>query len=83
MLLIFVSAQELTRFRKAAFSTGFYDILEGLAALLERECRFLPDGHHPEAAMQLTHAVHCLRNRAQDDYEADIVPLKTKFEQPR
>ncbi|CAG2177615.1 unnamed protein product [Oppiella nova] len=53
--------KELNRFRRAALSFGFYSLIEGLASILERECRMLPGSAHPEAALQLTHAVNALR----------------------
>ena len=72
--------KELNRLRRAALSFGFYGLIEGLASILERECRMLPGSAHPEAALQLTHAVNCLRlPRDSDAYNQHIVPLETKF----
>lgn len=53
--------KELNRFRRAALASGFFEIIEGVANILERECTFLPEGSHPEAALQLTNAVNTLR----------------------
>jgi len=72
--------KELNRLRRAALSFGFYTLIDGLASILERECRMLPGSAHPEAALQLTHAATCLRqpNHA-DSYNQNIAPLQTKF----
>ncbi|XP_054167101.1 integrator complex subunit 14-like [Oppia nitens] len=72
--------KELNRLRRAALSFGFYALIEGLASILERECRMLPGTAHPEAALQLTHAVSCLRQpRDADCYNQCITPLETNF----
>ncbi|CAG2100999.1 unnamed protein product [Medioppia subpectinata] len=72
--------KELNRFRRAALSFGFYALIEGLASILERECRMLPGSAHPEAALQLTHAVTALRLPTDaDSYNQYISPLETKF----
>ncbi|XP_074603668.1 integrator complex subunit 14 [Brevipalpus obovatus] len=76
--------KELNRFRKAALVTGFFEIIDGLATILERECQILPAGSHPEAALQLTHAVNALRVKTSDatSYDILITPMKTRFEHP-
>ncbi|KAI1277998.1 hypothetical protein HDE_14507 [Halotydeus destructor] len=73
--------KELSKFRRAAFASGFYQVIDRLALLLERECTMLP-GNATEAVMQLTHAITVLRSRDIDmnSLEADIVPMKTKIE---
>ena len=72
--------KELNRLRRAALSFGFYGLIEGLASILERECRMLPGTAHPEAALQLTHAVNCLRQpRDPNSYNQLVSPLETKF----
>lgn len=72
--------KELTKFRKAALSIGFYGIIQGMATILERECRLLPGSTHPDAAMQLTHAVSALRAPCTlESLYTPITPLKTKF----
>lgn len=65
--------------RRAALSFGFYDLLDGMASILERECTLLPGTAHPDAALQLTHAATALRNNHYRDYNAHIMPLRTKF----
>ena len=68
--------KELNRLRRAALSFGFYGLIEGLASILERECRMLPGSAHPEAALQLTHAVSCLRQpQDPNSYNQLISPL--------
>jgi hypothetical protein len=72
--------KELNRLRRAALSFGFYALIDGLANILERECRMLPGSAHPEAALQLTHAANCLRQPNDvDSYNHLITPLETKF----
>lgn len=72
--------KELNRLRRAALSFGFYDLLNGLATILERECTMLPGTAHPDAALQLTHAVNCLKApRDTKTYDNNITPLETKF----
>ena len=72
--------KELNRFRKAALTIGFYEIIEGLAKILERECTLLPGTAHPEAALQLTHAASALRSLQDlDSLDTLISPLKTLF----
>uniref|UniRef100_A0A672J3K7 Integrator complex subunit 14 n=1 Tax=Salarias fasciatus TaxID=181472 RepID=A0A672J3K7_SALFA len=53
--------KELNRLRKAALAFGFWELLKGVAELLERECTLLPDSAHPDAAFQLTHAAQQLK----------------------
>ena len=65
--------RELSRFRKAAASFGFYDALTGLADLLDRERQsLLPNS---ESDLQLAFAIECLRSS--EGLELDIPPLKT------
>lgn len=71
--------KELNRLRRAALSFGFYELLEGMATILDRECTLLPGSAHPDAALQLTHAASSLRGVAGRDYSTPIVPLRTKF----
>lgn len=71
--------KELNRLRKAALAFGFHDLLEGLSAILERECTMLPGTAHPDAALQLTHAVAALRSSIKKDYHHAITPLRTNF----
>jgi len=72
--------QELNRLRLAALSLGFYDLLEAMAKLLERECTLLPSMAHPDAALQMTHAANSLRHsELARDASRLIVPLQTNF----
>lgn len=71
--------KELNRLRKAALSFGFLELLERMASILERECTLLPGGTHPEAALQLTHAVNVLRSPQSREYSQNVLPLRTKF----
>lgn len=72
--------KELNRLRKAALAFGFYELLDGLARILERECTLLPGTAHPDAALQLTHAANALKAPTTlDSYNEQIMPLKTKF----
>lgn len=65
--------RELSRFRKAAASFGFYDALTALADLLDRERLSLQP--NSESDLQLAFAIECLRTS--EGLELDIPPLKT------
>lgn len=65
--------------RRAAISLGFISLLDGLAAILERECTLLPGGAHPDCALQLTHAANVLRKPFSRDPKFSIVPMRTRF----
>lgn len=67
--------------RRAAVSYGFYDLLETMASILERECTLLPGTQHPEAALQLGHAASQLKITPGEspDIDTPISPLKTKL----
>ena len=73
--------KELTKFRKAALSLGFYSALDALGVLLERESVLIMTTA-PDAGLQLTHAINSLRSRelTERDLEADILPLKIKLD---
>ncbi|XP_070542502.1 integrator complex subunit 14-like [Ptychodera flava] len=71
--------KELNRLRKAALTISFYELLEGVAAMLERECTLLPGTAHPDAALQLTHATKELRLSIERDITHNITPLQTNF----
>ncbi|XP_077424923.1 integrator complex subunit 14 [Vanacampus margaritifer] len=76
--------KELNRLRKAALAFGFWDLLKGVAELLERECTLLPDSAHPDAAFQLSHAAQQLKLASTGDsqyaaFEHNIVPMHTDF----
>uniref|UniRef100_A0A3B3XVH6 Integrator complex subunit 14 n=1 Tax=Poecilia mexicana TaxID=48701 RepID=A0A3B3XVH6_9TELE len=76
--------KELNRLRKAALAFGFWELLKGVAELLERECTMLPDSAHPDAAFQLSHAAHQLKLASSGDsqyaaFDHNIVPMHTDF----
>ncbi|XP_077591459.1 integrator complex subunit 14-like isoform X2 [Stigmatopora nigra] len=76
--------KELNRLRKAALAFGFWDLLKGVAELLERECTMLPDSSHPDAAFQLSHAAQQLKLASTGDsqyaaFDHNIVPMHTDF----
>jgi hypothetical protein len=39
--------KELNRLKRAALALGFHELLEGVAAIFERECVILPGSAHP------------------------------------
>jgi hypothetical protein len=39
--------KELNRLKRAALALGFTELLEGMAAIFERECSLLPSSAHP------------------------------------
>lgn len=71
--------KELNRVRKAALSIGFVQLLEGLAAILERECTMLPGTAHPSCALQLSHASTVLKEKVSLDIRYNMMPLKMSF----
>ncbi|XP_045892371.1 integrator complex subunit 14 isoform X2 [Micropterus dolomieu] len=76
--------KELNRLRKAALAFGFWELLKGVADLLERECTLLPDSAHPDAAFQLSHAAQQLKLASTGDnqhaaFDHIIVPMHTDF----
>lgn len=76
--------KELNRLRKAALAFGFWELLKGVADLLERECTLLPDSAHPDAAFQLSHAAQQLKLASSGDsqyaaFDHNIVPMHTDF----
>ncbi|XP_053282498.1 integrator complex subunit 14 [Pleuronectes platessa] len=76
--------KELNRLRKAALAFGFWELLKGVADLLERECTMLPDSAHPDAAFQLSHAAQQLKLASTGDsqyaaFDQNIAPMHTDF----
>lgn len=69
----------MNRIRRAALSFGFHELLEAMAAMLERECTQLPGTAHPSAALQLTHAANALRLPSALEIVHTIMPLQTNF----
>jgi len=73
--------KELNRLQKAAVCMGFYELLEGVAQICERECGLLPSTVSPDCAIQLTYVAGVLRS--QDCYTSQftIQPKLTHFNQ--
>ncbi|KAG1700932.1 Integrator complex subunit 14 [Nymphon striatum] len=70
---------ELNKVRRAALSFGFYQLLERMASILERECTQLPGTAHPEAAIQLSYAANALISPSCLDIKHTIFPMRTSF----
>lgn len=71
--------KELNRIRRAAISYGFYDVLFGLAAILERERAIIvadqSKGVIQETLNHIDHVVKCLRKSLDEgSYDTNIVP---------
>lgn len=71
--------KELNRIRRAAISYGFYDVLFGLAAILEREKHVLlmdqNKSLNQETLDHIDHVAECLRTRLNEDsYDTNITP---------
>lgn len=81
VLLVICYQQELNRVRRAAISLGFMSLVDGLAAILERECTLLPGGAHPDCALQLTHAANVLRKPYSRDPKYNVLPMRTRFQE--
>ena len=71
--------KELNRIRKAALSIGFYELLDGVASIFEKECAMLPGSAHPECAMQLAHAALELQKQQAYEPEFMITAMVTKL----
>lgn len=56
---------------------GYSELLDAVAAVLDRECALLPPNSHPDCALQLTYAASQLRQAR--DVRHNITPLRTKF----
>jgi len=54
--------KELNRLKRAAVCLGFYELLEGVAQICERECGLLPANVSPDCSIQLTHVAQVLRS---------------------
>lgn len=71
--------KELNRIRRAAISYGFYDVLFGIAAILEREknAMMLDQARSPNQEMisHIEHAINCLRAKlTEESYDTNISP---------
>ncbi|KAG8039195.1 hypothetical protein G9C98_003502 [Cotesia typhae] len=74
--------KELNRLRRAALSMGFIELLDGLAAIFERECTLLPTNLHYDCAIQMGHVANMLRKPFSRELKNNITPIKsTKFHQ--
>lgn len=71
--------KELNRIKKAALSIGFYELLDGVASIFDRECAMLPGTAHPDCPMQLTHAASELRKRQAYEADYNIAPTSSKY----
>lgn len=69
--------KEINKIRKAALSYGFFDLVEALAEVLEREKTNLIESK-PLAATELSHAVEELRRSMSQPYDMVIHPLSNK-----
>ncbi len=56
-------------------SFGLYELLEGMAEILEREISSL---NNQESILQLTHTIRSLRSQEHKDYKNDILPFALK-----
>jgi len=66
--------KELSRFRKAAASFGFYEAMTGLATILDKEFGNLPPTANPEIKQHIQYAVKILQSR--ESFDADIMPSR-------
>jgi len=71
--------KELNRLKKAAVCLGFYELLEGVADICERECGLLPATVSPDCAIQLTHVAQVLRSQDCLRVDHTIVPRHTNY----
>ena len=69
--------KELNRIRRAALSFGFYELLEGMVEMLQRETI---GNNNPESLLQLNHTIRALKSSEYKEYKNDILPysIKTK-----
>jgi len=71
--------KELNRLKRAAVCMGFYELLEGVAQICERECSLLPPNVSPDCAIQLTYVAKVLRSPDCYDVHHTIQPRITNF----
>ena len=67
--------KELNRLKRAALCLGFYELLDGVASIFEREGLTMPQTFHPECSRQLGHVANELRSRAAMSVDYVISPL--------
>lgn len=65
----------MNRVRRAALSIGFYDLLQGLIKILEREVINYQSLYTPESILQINHCINCLSSIEYFDYRKDIQPF--------
>jgi len=73
--------KELNRLKRAAVCLGFYELLEGVAQICERECTLLPTGVSPDCAIQLTYVAQVLRSPECYHVNHQVIPKLTHFNQ--
>lgn len=73
--------KELNRLKKAAVCLGFYELLEGVAQICERECGLLPANVSPDCAIQLTYVAQILRSPECYNVKHIVQPKLTHFNQ--
>jgi len=71
--------KELNRLKRAAVCLGFYELLEGVAQICERECNLLPPNVSPDCAIQLTYVAQVLRSAEVYNVNHTILPRVTNF----
>lgn len=71
--------KELNRLKRAAVCLGFYELLEGVAQICERECGLLPANVSPDCAIQLTYVAQVLRSAECYSVTHTIMPRITNF----
>ncbi|XP_023336085.1 integrator complex subunit 14 [Eurytemora carolleeae] len=71
--------KELNRLKRAAVCLGFYELLEGVAQICERECGLLPPNVSPDCAIQLTYVAQVLRSQECYSVNHSILPRVTNF----
>jgi len=75
--------KELNRLKRAAVCMGFYELLEGVAQICERECGLLPANVSPDCAIQLTYVAQVLRSPECYNVKHVIQPKLTHFNQAK
>jgi len=73
--------KELNRLKRAAVCLGFYELLEGVAQICERECGLLPANVSPDCAIQLTYVAQVLRSPECYNVKHVVQPKLTHFNQ--
>jgi len=71
--------KELNRLKRAAVCLGFYELLEGVAQICERECSILPTGVSPDCSIQLSWVAQVLRSPECYHVTHQVAPKLTQF----